>query len=99
LFKNVKQQTDISFSLEFFNNEININDSFYSQSGPYEHQCTVQIQVELEQVLHTINEYEINSITTKKLTDLSQPSLMLETGDEDVDNSLLESKVWKIVLC
>ena len=93
LLQNVAQQTNISFSLDLFNDRININDSIYSQSGPYKHQRTVQIQVESEQVLHAIEEYEINATTTKKSTSLLQSSLLSQTWDNDADHCLSETKV------
>lgn len=95
LLKDANQQTNISFSLDFFNDEININDSFLSQSGPCEHQRTVQIQVESEEVLHTITEYETNLLTTKKLANATQPSLVSQAFDE----SSSETKVCNTVLC
>jgi hypothetical protein len=88
LLKNVNQQTNTSFSLDFLNSEININDSFHSQSGPCQHQRTVQIQV-----LQTFNEYEINLLTTKKLANVSQTSIMSTTFDEHVGGSSSETKV------
>jgi hypothetical protein len=82
LLKDANQQTNISFSLDFFNDEININDSFLSQSGPCQHQHTVQIQVESEEVLHAINEYETNLLTTTKLTNATQSSSFSQAFDE-----------------
>lgn len=87
LMKNAKQQTNSSCSLDFFNDNIEIHDTFYSQSGPYQHQRTVQIQVESEPVLRTITE------STKELANLS--SLASQTFNDDFDNSLSESKVRK----
>jgi len=82
LLKDANQQTNISFSLEFFNDEININDSFLSQSGPCQHQRTVQIQVESEEVLHAITEYETNLLTTTKLTNATLSSSFSQAFDE-----------------
>jgi len=93
LLKNVNQQTNTSFSLDFLNSEININDSFHSQSGSCQHQRTVQIQVQSEQVLHTFNEYEINLLTTENLANVSQTSLMSTTFDEYAVDSSSETKV------
>ncbi|CAF0992937.1 unnamed protein product [Rotaria sordida] len=92
LFKNVSQQTNISFSLDFFHNDINIYDNFSSQLGPYQYQRTVQIQIESEQVLRVIMEYELNVLTMKKSINVLQPSFVSKTFDEDTDNSLVETK-------
>jgi hypothetical protein len=78
--KNVAQQTNISFPLDFFNGEMNINDSFDSRSGPYRHQRTVQIQV--------ITDYDANG-----KPNVQQQSLLSQSFDENVDSSLSETKV------
>jgi hypothetical protein len=97
--KNVSQQTNISFPIEIFNNAMNIDDSFYSQSGSYQHQRSVQIQVESEEVRHAINEHEKNLLTRGKLTNVPELPLIIQAFDEDPDNSLSETKVCKRVLC
>ncbi len=99
LLKNVNQQTNISFPLDFFNDGININDSLHSQSGPWQHQRTVQIQVGSEQVLRTIIEYETNLLITKKLTNAVQSSLVSQEFSEDADDSSSETKVCNTILC
>lgn len=65
LLKNSNQQTNISFSLDCFNNEIDIT------------------EVGSKQVLHAINEYETNLLTTRKLTDILQPSLLSQLFHEE----------------
>ena len=70
LLKDVEQQTDISFSLEFFNENFNIHESFYSQSGPCQYQRTVQIQLKSEKVLQAINEYEANFSSETKVCNI-----------------------------
>jgi hypothetical protein len=87
LLKNAKQQANTFSSLDFSDDKIKINDSFYCQSGPYQNQRTVQIQVESEPVLHSITE------STKELVNHS--SLASQTFNDDVENSLSESKVRK----
>jgi hypothetical protein len=99
MLKNVSQQTNISFPIEIFNNSMNIDDSFYSQSGSYQHQRSVQIQVESEEVRHAINEHEKNLLTRGKLTNVPELPLIIQAFDEDPDNSLSETKVCKRVLC
>ena len=82
-WKNISQQTEISLPVNFFNGEVNFDDSFYSQSGPYQCQRTVQIQV-----LHSMKEYEGNLLTNSP-----QLSLVSHEFDEDTDNSLSENQV------
>ncbi|CAF2881539.1 unnamed protein product [Rotaria sp. Silwood2] len=92
LIKNVSQQTNISFSLDFFHDKINIRDHFCSRLGPYQYQRTVQIQIESEQVLRAITEYEINMLTKKTSINVLQSPLVSRAFDEDADSSRTETK-------
>ncbi|CAF3352403.1 unnamed protein product [Rotaria sp. Silwood1] len=88
--KNVSQQTKISFSLDFLHDEINIHDHFCSQLGPYKYQRTVQIQVESEQVLRAITQYERSILTKKKSINAFHTLFLSKAIDEDADSSLVE---------
>ncbi|CAF5173049.1 unnamed protein product, partial [Rotaria magnacalcarata] len=65
-----------------------MNDSFSSRPGPYQHQRTVQIQVDSGQVLQAIRDYQMNLFKTKKLKNAQQPIFI----HEDPDKSPIETK-------
>ena len=56
LFKNARQQTSTSSSsMNYFDHKMRINGTFQGQLGPYPHQRTVEIQVEVKSVLHNVS--------------------------------------------